>query len=136
MLKITIYETHDGERFENYDDACSHEADLDFAVIAEKVKFFDGRMKPICFDDFNDFKRRCNAIYYITGAISLLDEFIGSDSPTGDYYSDWINWPYFCEGFPDYNDGDILAIDGNIECWVNYSRQFEEIRNTIRKIKG
>lgn len=136
MLEITVYETHDGERFENYDDACYHEADLDFAVIAEKVKFFDEDAKPIYFGDFNDFMRKCHSVYYITGAISLLDEFLGSDSPTGDYYGDWIDWPYFCEGFPKYNDGDVLAIDENVEYWVNYSHQFEEIRNTIRKIKG
>ena len=136
MVEITVYETHDGERFDNYDDACYHEANLDFAVIIEKVKFFDGRMKPICFDDFDDFKRRCNAIYYITGAISLLDEFLGTEGPTEEDYGYWIDWPYNGEGFPCYEDGDILAVDGNNECWVNYSQQFEEIRNTIRKIKG
>ena len=136
MLEITVYETHDGERFDDFDDACYHEADLDFAVIAEKVKFFDNCERPLCFDDFEEFKSKCHAICYITGSISLLDEFLGSESPTEDCYGDWAEWPYFYENFPDYDDGDILATDENNECWVNYSRQFEEIRTTIRKIRG
>ena len=136
MLEITVYETHDGERFDNHDDACYHEADLDFAVVIEKVKFFDEYTRPICFNDFDDFQCKCHTVCYITGAISLLDEFLGSDSPTEDYYGDWADWPYFCEGFPDYEDGDVLAADEDNECWMNYSQRFEEIRNTIRKIKG
>ena len=135
MLEITIYETHDGERFENYDDACYHEADLDFSVIAEKIKFFNGNANPVRFDDFDDFMRKCHSIYYITGSISLLEEFLTTVGPTEEDYGYWINWPYYDE-FPDYDDGDVLAVDGNNECWVNYSRQFEEIRNTIRKVKG
>ena len=136
MLEVTIYEARDGERFDNYDDACCHEANLDFAVIAEKVKFFDECAKPMCFDDFDDFKRMCHAVYYITGAISLLDEFLDNEAPTEDTYGDWVEWPFYYEGFPDYNDGDILATDENAECWVNYSQQFEEIRNITRKIRG
>ena len=136
MLEVTVYETHDGERFDNYDDACYHEADLDFAEVAEKVKFFDDCANPKHFDDFDDFKRRCNAICYITGSISLLDEFLSTESPTEEDYGYWIDWPYFYGGFPDYDDGDILATDEDNECWVNYSRQFEEIRSTIRKIRN
>lgn len=136
MLEVTIYETHDGERFDNYDDACYHEADLDFADIAENVKFFDECANPMCFDNFDDFKCKCYAVCYITGSISLLDEFLSTESPTEDNYGDWVEWPYFYEGFPDYDDGDILATDEDNECWVNYSRQFEEIRSTIRKIRG
>ena len=136
MLEVTVYETHDGERFDNYDDACYHEANLDFAVIAEKVKFFDDCASPMRFDDFDDFKRKCHGVYYITGAISLLDEFLGTEAPTEDEYGDWVEWPYFCEGFPDYEDGDILATDEDDELWVNYSQKFEEIRNILRKIRG
>jgi hypothetical protein len=136
MLEVTVYETHDGERFDNYDDACYHEANLDFAVIAEKVKFFDDCVNPMRFDDFDDFKRKCHRVCYITGAISLLDEFLGSESPTEEDYGYWIDWPYNSEGFPFYDDGDVLAVDENNERWVNYSQQFEEIRNTIRKVKG
>ena len=136
MLEVTIYEARNGERFDNYDDACYHEANLDFAVIAEKVKFFDECAKPMCFDDFDDFKRMCHAVYYITGAISLLDEFLDNEAPTEDTYGDWVEWPFYYEGFPDYNDGDILATDEHAECWVNYSQRFEEIRSTIRKVRG
>jgi hypothetical protein len=136
MLEVTVYETHDGERFDNYDDACYHEANLDFAVITEDVKFFDESIKPIYFDDFDDFKRKCHSVYYITGAISLLDEFLNSESPTGDYYGDWADWPNYYESFPDYNDGDVIAIDEDTDCWVNYSQRFVEIRNIICKIKG
>lgn len=138
MLKITIYETNDGERFDDYDDACYHEAGLYFSTIVGKVKFFDECANPIHFDDFGDFKNKCRSIYYVTGDIYLLKDFLDSDSPTEEHYGygDWIDFPYYYEGFPEYEDGDILAIDENKECWVNYSLQFEEIRDTIRKIRG
>ena len=136
MFEVTVYETHDGERFDNYDDACYHEANLDFAVIAEKVKFFDECVKLLRFDNFDEFKRKCHSVCYITGSISLLDELLSTEAPTEEDYGYWIDWPYFCEGFPDYYDGDILATDENNDCWVNYSRQFEEIRSTIRKVRG
>ena len=136
MLEVTIYEARDGERFDNYDDACYHEANLDFAEIAEKVKFFDENANPMHFDDFDDFKRKCHAVYYITGSISLLEEFLSTEGPTEEDYGCWIDWPYYYEGFPEYNDGDILAADEDNECWVNYSQRFEEIRSTIRKVRG
>ena len=66
----------------------------------------------------------------------MLDEFLDNEAPTEDTYGDWVEWPFYCEGFPDYNDGDILATDEHAECWVNYSQQFEEIRSTIRKVRG
>ena len=136
MLEVTIYETHDGERFDNYDDACYHEANLDFAEIAEKVKFFNEDADPILFNNFDDFKCKCYYVCYITGSISLLEEFLSTESPTEEDYGYWIDWPYFYEGFPEYDDGDILAADKDNGCWVNYSQQFEEIRSTIRKVRG
>lgn len=136
MLEITVYETQDGERFDNYDDACWHEADCDFSNVINKVQFFDDNTDPIRIDDFDDFKRKCNSICYISGSISLLEEFLHTEGPTDEDYGYWIDWPYFYEGFPEYEDGDVLAADDDNEVWENFTAKFEDIRDIIKKIKG